>query len=119
MTARLALAALMAIALAAPAAMAPAQTRVVPSLRDWTRVEATTPDGGFRMGNPDAPVKLVEYLSLTCPHCAAFAREGTPPLIRNYVRRGRVSFEVRNLPLNALDVTATILARCGGPERFF
>jgi protein-disulfide isomerase len=119
MKARLALAASMAIALVAPAAMAPAQTRAVPSLRDWTRVVATTPDGGFRMGNPDAPVKLVEYLSLTCPHCAAFAREGTPPLIRNYVRRGRVSLEIRNLPLNALYVTATILARCGGPERFF
>jgi protein-disulfide isomerase len=118
MKAGLALVAL-TIALGAPAAMAPAQTRTAPSLRDWTQVVTMTPEGGFRMGNPDAPVKLVEYLSLTCSHCAAFAREGTPALVGNYVRRGRVSLEVRNFVLNGADITATILARCGGPARFF
>ena len=65
--------------------------------RDWTQTVARTPEGGFRMGNPDAPVKMIEYLSLTCPHCAAISRgERRDALIRDYVRSGRVSIEYRN-----------------------
>jgi protein-disulfide isomerase len=78
-----------------------------------------TAEGGFRMGNPAARVKLVEYGSLTCPHCAAFSRTGTPALIRDYVRGGRVSYEYRNFVLNGADVVATLLARCSGAAGFF
>ena len=68
------------------------------------------------MGNPDAPVKLVEYGSLTCPHCADFAAAGDASRwSRNYVRSGRVSFEYRNFVLNGIDVAATLLARCAAP----
>ena len=85
---------------------------------DWTQVVSQTPEGGFRMGNPDAPVKLVEYLSLTCPHCAEFAETGMPG-IQNYVKKGTVSLEVRNYVRDPLDVTATLIARCqGGPAYF-
>ena len=42
---------------------------------DWTQTVAAT-ERGFRMGNPNAPVKLVEYASITCPHCAEFSAEG-------------------------------------------
>ena len=118
MKARLVLAALAAAALAFPVATAPAQPRAA-AQRDWTQVVAATPEGGFRMGNPEARVKVVEYLSLTCPHCATFSRESAPTLIRGYVRRGRVSLELRNFVLNGVDLTATILARCGGAARFF
>ena len=118
MTARFVLAALAAAALAAPAAVATAQQRPA-TQRDWSRVTAATPEGGFRMGNPDAPVKVVEYLSLTCPHCAEFSRDGAPALIRNYVRSGRVSLEYRNYVLNGIDATASLLARCGGAASFF
>ena len=59
-----------ALALALPASSSEAQRRGVARAQDWTRVAARTPEGGFRMGNPGAPVKVVEYLSLTCPHCA-------------------------------------------------
>ena len=118
MTARHILAALAAAALAAPAAVATAQQRPA-AQRDWTQVTAATPEGGFRMGNPDAPVKVVEYLSLTCPHCADFSRDGAPALIRNYVRSGRVSLEYRNYVLNGVDATASLLARCGGAASFF
>ena len=55
------------LAAAPAAAQAPAVANV-----DWSQRVATTPEGGFRMGNPDAPVKLVEFLSLTCSHCATF-----------------------------------------------
>jgi len=108
--------ALASLVLAAPAAT-PAQQR--PAQRDWTQAVAVTPEGGFRMGNPAAPVKVVEYLSLTCPHCAHFAHEGTPRLIANHVRTGRVSLEYRNYVLNAYDLAATFLSRCAAPARYF
>jgi protein-disulfide isomerase len=87
--------------------------------RDWSRTVVATPEGGFRMGNPGARVKLVEYGSLTCGHCANFAKAGMAPLIGTYVRSGKVSYEYRNFILNGLDVAATLVARCGGPGRFF
>jgi protein-disulfide isomerase len=90
-----------------------------PVQRDWTRIVVATPEGGFRMGNPAAPVKLVEYGSLTCSHCAAFAQAGTAQLRARYIRTGRVSLEYRNYILNGLDVAASLVARCGGPGRFF
>ena len=71
------------------------------------------------MGNPAAKVKLVEYGSLTCGHCATFAKAGMAPLVGTYVRSGKVSYEYRNFVLNGLDVAATLVARCGGPGRFF
>jgi len=86
---------------------------------DWTQIVSATPEGGFRMGNPDAAVKLVEYGSMTCPHCAEFAETGVKPLVDNYVKSGRVSFEFRNYVRDGLDITMSLLTRCGGPSRFF
>jgi protein-disulfide isomerase len=70
------------------------------------------------MGNPAARVKLVEYGSLTCPHCRHFAQTGARPLVQNYVRTGKVSYEFRNFILNGVDIAATLLARCSGPNFF-
>ena len=86
---------------------------------DWARTVVATPEGGIRMGNPNARVKLVEYGSLTCGHCAAFSNSGMAPLVGRYVRTGKVSYEYRNFILNGLDVAASLVARCGGPARFF
>jgi protein-disulfide isomerase len=107
----------LAAAHAAPAA-APAGT-AGPAARDWSRTVVATPEGGFRMGNPAAKVRLVEYGSLTCGHCANFAKAGMASLVGTYVRSGKVSYEYRNFILNGLDVAATLVARCGGPGRFF
>jgi protein-disulfide isomerase len=96
-----------------PAVAAP-QKRAV----DWARTVVATPGGGFRMGNPNAKVRLIEYGSLTCPHCRRFAETGMAPL-RAYVKGGKVSFEYRNYILNGIDVAAALVARCGGPTRFF
>jgi protein-disulfide isomerase len=71
------------------------------------------------MGNPAAPVKVVEYGSMTCPHCADFSRTAMTPLAARFIRSGKVSFEFRNFVLNGVDVAASLLARCGGPTRFF
>ena len=102
---------------AAPAAAAPAR-KATPARADWTRTVVETPEGGFRMGNPAAKVKLVEYASLTCPHCASFAASAKGPIAAR-VRSGRLSFEYRPYVLNGIDVMATLLARCGGPSAFF
>lgn len=87
--------------------------------RDWSRTVVATPEGGFRMGNPNAKVKLVEYGSLACPHCRHFEETGYKPLVQGYVRTGKVSYEFRNLLLNAPDIAASLLARCAGPAKFF
>jgi protein-disulfide isomerase len=90
-----------------------------PATQDWTHVVKATPAGGFVMGNPDARVKLVEYGSMTCPHCRAFDEKGVPNLIAKYVKTGRVSYEFRNYVRDALDLTASLIARCNGPRTFF
>ncbi len=97
---------------------APTGKAAAPSARDWTRTVAVTPEGGFRMGNPAAPVKLVEYGSLTCSHCADF-NAAAKDRIAAQVRSGKLSFEFRTFVLNGVDVAATLLAHCAGPERFF
>lgn len=110
---------LMLAATALPAAAAAPAAKAAPAQVDWARTVAVTPEGGFRMGNPAAKVKLIEYGSLTCGHCATFAKEGMESLVGTYVRSGKVSYEYRNFVLNGLDVAATLVARCGGPGRFF
>ena len=112
------LAALAAAAtVAAPAAAAPAR-KAAPARADWTQTVVETPEGGFRMGNPAAKVKLVVYASMTCPHCATFAASAKGPIAAR-VRSGRLSFEYRPYVLNGIDLMATLLARCAGPSGFF
>jgi protein-disulfide isomerase len=98
---------------------APIEAVAAPNGGDWTKTVVATPEGGLLMGNPDADVKLIEYGSMTCPHCAEFAEKGAPQLIDKYVKSGRVSFEFRNFLRDGLDMSMALVARCGGPERFF
>lgn len=90
-----------------------------PDRRDWTDNADRTADGGFRMGNPNARVKLVEYISLTCEHCAAFAAHGLPQLLQNYVQHGEVSLEFRNYYRDGVDIAAALLSRCAEPRPYF
>jgi protein-disulfide isomerase len=114
-----------AAALAAPAGAAtvahraPVHRPAGAAARDWSRTVVATPQGGFRMGNPAARVKVVEYGSLACSHCRHFEETGYRPLVQTYVRTGRVSYEFRNLIINAPDVSASLLARCAGAGGFF
>ncbi len=86
---------------------------------DWTKTAARKPDGAFILGNPNAKVKLVEFLSLTCPHCAVFEAEAIPPFTAKYVKAGLVSYEVRHALRDGFDYSASLLARCDGPAAFF
>lgn len=85
----------------------------------WTKVVARTPLG-YRIGNPAAPVKLVEYGSRTCPACRNFAAVGFGPLTTRYVASGKVSFEFRDFIIHgAADLAATLVGQCGAPSTFF
>ena len=86
---------------------------------DWSQVVAATPAGGFQMGNPNAAVKLVEYGSLTCPHCREFDETGVQPLIDNYVKSGRVAYEFRNFIRDPFDLAASLITRCNGAKSYF
>ncbi len=86
--------------------------------RDWTQVTSRTPAGGFLMGNPDAKVKLLEFASLTCPHCRDFNKESMAG-IRAHVAAGNVSYEFRNFILGGQDLAVSVLARCQTPPAFF
>jgi protein-disulfide isomerase len=98
---------------------APLTQIAAPNNGNWTEIVAETPEGGFRMGNPDAPVKLVEYASITCPHCAEFAEAATDPLENQYVRSGQVSWEYRPYMLFPSDPGIFMLLRCQGATPFF
>ncbi len=90
-----------------------------PAGKTWPDVVAPTADGGMLMGNPNAPVKLLEYGSLSCPHCAKFAQDGFRKLVDSYVTSGRVSYEFRSFAIHPQDVPLTVLARCSTPEAYF
>ena len=87
-----------------------------PAGQSWVETVAETPEGGILLGNPDAPVKLVEYVSHTCSACAAFAAEAAEPLKAKYVSTGVVSYEMRNQVHNAIDLALVKLTRCSGPQ---
>lgn len=77
------------------------------------------PLGDVWLGPADAKCTIIEYASMTCPHCRDFAAESTVPLRDTYVKSGRVSWEFRSFALNPIDVPATLLAACNGPQTFF
>ena len=93
-----------------------AATPAKPAL--WSQTVTTSPIGAFLVGNPDAKVRLVEYFSYTCHVCADFAKAGSLPLKTQYLDRGLVLLEYRNLVRDPVDMTAALLARCGGPKAF-
>ena len=90
-----------------------------PPGKAWTDIVSLTPDGGMRMGNPDAPVKLVEYASFTCPHCKAFSAEASEPLRRDYIASGKLSWEFRSFLIHGPDAAVTLAVQCRGPAPFF
>lgn len=74
--------------------------------------------GAYVTGNPAARLRLVEYFSYTCGHCAEFAMAADGPLKTGYIDRGLIAFEYRNLVRDPLDLTAALLARAGGAAAF-
>jgi protein-disulfide isomerase len=96
---------------------APLKQIAAPNNGDWTQVVTAT-ETGYRLGNPNAPVRLVEYASITCPHCAEFAH-GAGPLTSQYVKSGQVSWEYRPHMLFPTDPGIFALLQCRGAEPYF
>ncbi len=94
------------------------QPKKAVAARDWSTHVVQAPSGAYLIGNPAAKVRLVEYLSYTCGHCAEFMAESKAPLKDGYVRRGAVRIEVRHAVRDPLDMAAALLARCAGPRGF-
>jgi protein-disulfide isomerase len=84
----------------------------------WATTVQITPSGGHLYGNPRAKLRIVEYVSYTCPHCAHFTAQSTQPLWQKYLPAGTVSVEVRHLVRDPIDMTAAALANCGPPAKF-
>jgi len=71
------------------------------------------------MGAEDALITVIEYASFTCPHCARFHEEVYPDLVENYVETGQVRFILREIYFDRYGLWAGLVARCGGPQRYF
>jgi protein-disulfide isomerase len=69
------------------------------------------------LGNPDAPITIIEYSSSTCPHCARFHQTTFPELRARYIDGGLVRYIFREYPLNSFDLLALMLSRCAGNDR--
>src|SRR5436190_14609319 len=76
------------------------------------------PDGDIALGSDKAPVTVIEYASMTCPHCAHFAETTFPELQKRYIDTGKVRFTLRAFPLDALAAAGFMLARCAGKDKY-
>ena len=75
--------------------------------------------GDEAMGAADAPITIVEYASMTCPHCAHFHQSTFPEMKKKYIDTGKVRFIFREFPLDSLAAAGSMLARCAGKDKFF
>lgn len=71
------------------------------------------------LGKADAPVTMIEYSSLGCPHCAAFHRDTLPKIKAAYIDTGKLRLVFRDFPLGSAALAAAMIARCAGPDRYF
>src|SRR6202043_3004956 len=76
------------------------------------------PAGDIMIGSDKAPVTIIEYASMTCPHCAPFEEETLPELKKRYIDTGKVRYVMREFPLDALAAAGFMLARCAGPDKY-
>src|SRR5689334_19004736 len=84
-----------------------------------TELLVPAPLGDRSLGKDDAPVTIVEYASMTCPHCAHFHETTYPELKKRYIDTGKVRFIFREFPLDNLAAGASMLARCTDKSKFF
>lgn len=107
--------AMIALAAAATAAMTPALAQETGT----AETAAAAAPGDFSLGSPDAKVKLVEYASFTCPHCANFHDTVFGQLKKDYIDTGKVHFTLREVYFDRYGLWAALIARCGGEMKYF
>lgn len=86
---------------------------------DVAALMAPGPLEDIPLGSADAPNTVVEYASMTCPHCAHFKTDVFPEFKKKYIDTGQVKFIFREFPLDGLAVAASMLARCSNKDRFY
>jgi protein-disulfide isomerase len=116
-----------ALSLLSPFVLAPPLLSAIPAVASAQSATAalaakpvSLPD--MALGSPSAPITIVEFSSLTCPHCAAFAENVFPMLQTKYIDTGKVRFVSREFPLEIKAAGASMLARCaaaGDATRYF
>ena len=104
---------------AKPAAKHTRKPAAAAAAKAWDQAVTLTAEGTPLLGNPAAPVKLIEYISFTCPHCADFNVEAHDGLRSGMVRKGQVSVELRPFLRNEIDLLPSLLALCGTKEQYF
>ena len=71
------------------------------------------------LGKADAPITIIEYASLTCPHCAHFAVDVLPKLKQKWIDTGKAKLVLRDFPLDEPALRAAMVARCAPPDKFY
>lgn len=98
---------------------APTVSWAQPAMVPLADLAEPSPLGDMAMGKEDAPVTIIEYASMTCPHCAHFTVNTFPKLKEKYIDTGKVRFIFREFPLDPLAAGASMLVRCTDKDKFF
>lgn len=96
-----------------------AEDAKAPAPAEVAKPAAVSPLTDMVMGKDDAPVTIIEYSSLSCPHCAVFHKDVFPELKTKYIDTGKVRYILREFPLNESALAGTVIARCLEPSRYF
>src|SRR6202167_6550859 len=94
---------------------------MTPALADEPTAEELAqagPAGDVVLGSEKAPVTVIEYASMTCPHCAHFSETTFPELQKRYIDTGKVRYTLRAFPLDALAAAGFMIARCAGQDKY-
>ncbi|MGH7046035.1 MAG: DsbA family protein [Stellaceae bacterium] len=106
------------LAAAAISQAAPPVARAQPSASDASSLLAITQNDRI-LGNPTAPITIIEYASMTCPHCAHFTEDILPAIKKKWIDTGKAKLVLRDFPLDDEAVHASMIARCAPPDRFY
>jgi protein-disulfide isomerase len=85
----------------------------------WKALLKPPASGNRMLGKAEAPITIIEYASLTCPHCAEFHEKELPKLVKAYIDTGKAKLIFRGLTLNPLDTSAQMLTHCVPEDRYF
>jgi protein-disulfide isomerase len=90
-----------------------------PGTADAAIVSLDDAKSEMTMGKTDAPVTIIEFSSLGCPHCARFHKDTLPQIKKDYIDTGKVRLIFQDFPLGTPALAASMIARCSGPKKFF
>lgn len=109
------------LSLAALSALAPMIGADPAKAQDAKAKELAVPGplGDVWLGKEDAKVTIIEYASMTCPHCANFHEKIFPVIKEKYIDTGKVRFTLREFPFDPLATAAFMLARCNGNDKYY